>query len=64
MDYIIDLVNEYLRNDWDPTATKVTVDGQDYIAYTINGYPFIIDSLDLIFIAMEKLENDQEWKKR
>ena len=64
IDCIVELVNRYLENDQRPTASKVNIDGYEYVAYTINGYPFIIDPLELVFKSMEIFENDQEWNKR
>lgn len=63
IDCIVSLVNEYLENEWSATAEKVVVNGNDYIAYTINSHPFILDPLDIIFKAMEIYESEQEWNK-
>lgn len=61
---MVDLVNEYLKNEWEPTAEVIEVNNHSYIAYTINSYPFILDPLELIFKAMSEYEQEQEWNKR
>lgn len=63
IDCIVQLVNYYLKNEWEPTATTVESNGNEYVFYTINSHPFVIDPLDLIFKGMERFEEEQEWKK-
>lgn len=63
IDCIVQLVNYYLENEWEPTAKKVSSDDNEYILYTINSHPFVIDPLELIFKGMERYEEEQEWKK-